>query len=65
MFDMVVMIEHIGSYSTQDHFVSYILNNKRWYKMDDSLVDCTSDDNNYLKVYHMNLDEILKRRPIY
>ena len=45
MFDMVLMIEHIGPSSTQDHYVFYVLNNKRWYKMDDSLVDCTSDDN--------------------
>ena len=45
MFDLVAMIEHIGPSSTQGYYVSYILNNKRWYKMDDSLVGYTSDDN--------------------
>ena len=45
MLDLVVMIEHIGPSSTQGHYVSYILNNKRWYKIDNSLVGYTNDDN--------------------
>ena len=46
MFDLVALIEHIGPSSTQGHYVPYNINNKRWYKMDDSLVGYTSDDNN-------------------
>ena len=38
-------IEHIGPSFTQRHYIIYILKNKRWYKMNDSLVGCTSDDN--------------------
>ena len=45
MFNLVAMIEHIRPSSTHDHYVFYILNNKKWYKMDDFLVGYTSDDN--------------------
>ena len=66
MFDMVVMIEYIGPFSTQDHYVLYTLNNKRWYKIDDSLEDVQvmTTKYNYFRLYHMDLDEILKSRPI-
>ena len=61
MFDLLAMIEHTGPSSIQGHYVFYIINNKRWYKMDDSLIGYTSDDNkyNYFRVYQMDLDEIL------
>ena len=45
MFNLVAMIERNGPSSTQDHYVSYILYDNRWYKMDYSLVGYTSDDN--------------------
>ena len=59
------MIEHIGPPSTLGHYVSHILNNKRWFKMDDSLVGYTSDDNKIQLLQVMDIMILNKSRPIY
>ena len=63
----MAMIEHNGLSFTQSHYVTYILNNKMWYKMDDSLVGYIQVMiTKYFKLYKPHgFYEIVQKQPIY
>ena len=38
MYDLQAIVSHVGMSTTSGHYVSYIMNNNKWYMFDDVTV---------------------------